>query len=140
MRKAYRFTLLGSFCVLVSFSVFGIAFSRVLVGMFQKDPEVLRIGGLALRFSSISLMVLPVNITSNMLFQSTGHKVRALLLALFRGGMCFIPFILVLPRLFGLIGIQLSQPMADVLSAALSLPFSIAFFKSIPKTDVPELA
>ncbi len=137
-RKAYRFTLLGSLCVLVSFSVVGTAFSRGLVGMFQKDPEVLRIGARALMFSSISLMVLPFNITSNMLFQSTGHKVRALLLALFRGGMCFIPFILVLPRLFGLIGIQLSQPMADLLSAVLSLPFSIAFFRKLPKTDVPD--
>ena len=140
VRKAYRFTLLGSLCMLLSFSVVGITFSRGLVSLFQKDPEVLRIGGLALKFASISLMFMPFNITSNMLFQSTGHKVPALLLAMFRGGMCFIPFILVLPHLIGLTGIQLSQPMADVLSAALSLPFSIAFFRKLPKTDMPDLA
>ena len=135
VRRAFRFTLLGSLCVLVTFSVCGICFSGSLVSLFQSDYDVVRIGRIALRFSSISLMFMPFNITPNMLFQSTGHKLQAMLLALFRGGMCFIPVILVLPRLIGLAGIQLAQPIADIMAAALSLPFAIAFFKKMPKKD-----
>ena len=135
VRKAFRFTLLGSMCVLVLFSACGVCFSGSLVRLFQKNPDVVEIGRVALRFSSISLLFMPFNITPNMMFQSIGHKTQALLLALFRGGMCFIPMILVLPRLFGLIGVQLSQPIADCLAAVLALPFTIAFFKKMPRQD-----
>ena len=121
------------------FALAGFFYAEELVSIFRDDPEVIAIGTTALAAQMIALFFQPLSVCANMMFQSTGHKVRALLLALFRGGMCFIPFILVLPRLFGLIGIQLSQPMADVLSAALSLPFSIAFFRSIPKKDVPDM-
>ena len=138
LRRAFRFTLISGMCVLVVFCSMGAVFAPKLVSLFQDDPKVLEIGGLALRFASISLLFQPLNITPNMLFQSTGKKDWALLLACFRGGLCFIPIILVLPRFMGLLGVQLSQPIADVVTASLSLPFAVKFFKNLPKEDAAD--
>ena len=136
LRRAFRFTLISGMCVLVVFCTAGAILAPELVGLFQDDPKVLEIGGLALRFASISLLFQPLNITPNMLFQSTGKKDWALLLACFRGGLCFIPIILVLPRIMGLLGVQLAHPIADIITAALSVPFAIKFFKRLPKVDM----
>ena len=138
LRRAFRFTLLSGMAVLVVFCSLGAIFSTELVSLFQDDPKVLEIGGLALRFASISLLFQPFNITPSMLFQSTGKKGRALLLACFRGGLCFIPLILIFPRFLGLLGVQIAQPAADVVTAALSLPFAVKFFKNLPKEDMAD--
>ena len=135
LRRAFRFTLVAGMAVLAVLCSAGCVFAPSIVGIFQSDPEVRRIGGLALRFASISLIFTPLCITPNMLFQSAGQKGRALLLACLRSGICFIPLLLVLPPLLGLLGVQLSQPGADVLSALISFPFAIHFFRHLPRED-----
>ena len=45
-------------------------------------------------------------------------------------------FILILPPVLGLLGIQIAQPLGDVLMAAISLPITAHFFHHIPKEDV----
>lgn len=136
LRRAFRFTLTAGMLVLAVICSIGCIFAPQLVTLFQTDPEVLRIGSFALRCASISLIFTPLNITPNMLFQSVGLKGRGLLLSLLRGGMCFIPLMLILPPIFGLTGVQLAQPISDVLSAALSIPFALYFFHHIPREDV----
>lgn len=136
LRRAFRFTLLAALGVLLIICSAGCVFVPQLVRLFQRDAEVLRIGSLALRFASISLMFTPINIAPNMLFQSAGFKIRALLASLLRGGVCFIPLLLILPPIMGLLGVQLAQPLADVLSALLTIPFAVQFFRSIPKEDI----
>jgi len=46
-------------------------------------------------------------------------------LATLRTGICYIPLIIVLPRLFGVTGIELAQPIADVLASFIALPFVV---------------
>ncbi len=49
----------------------------------------------------------------NMLTQSIGYSFRATITATARQGLFFIPAILILPRIFDLVGVQLAQPVAD---------------------------
>ena len=136
LRRAFRFTLLSAIGVLLVVCGLGCIFAPQLVGLFQEDPEVRRIGGLALRFASLSLIFTPINITPNMLFQSAGLKLRALLTACLRSGVCFIPMLFILPPTLGLLGVQLAQPIADVTSSLLTIPFALQFFRGIPREDV----
>ena len=136
LRRAFRFTLLAGIGVLLVVCGLGCIFAPQLVGLFQDDSEVLRIGSRALRFASISLIFTPINIAPNMLFQSAGLKLRALLTACLRSGVCFIPMLLILPPLLGELGVQLAQPIADVTSSLLTIPFSIYFFRHIPREDM----
>ena len=136
LRRAFRFTLILNIIVLAVMGGASLSFAPFIVSRFQKSPDVLRIGAPALRYTSVCLVFSAFNLAPAMLFQTCGKKGRALLLASLRGGICFIPFILTLPPVLGLLGIQLSQPLGDILMAAISLPVTIHFFRHIPREDV----
>ena len=52
-----------------------------------------------------------------------------------RSGIIFVPVILILSHSFGLFGIEISQSLADILSAAVTIPFFLSFFRTLPKED-----
>lgn len=103
--------------------------------MFGGDPTVVEIGGRALRIYCVSLLFVPLSVVTNMLFQSIGKNGRALFLSVLQNGLVFIPAILTLPQLFDLTGIQISQPIAYVVSAAVCAPFLFGFLNKLPKEE-----
>ena len=135
LRRAFRCTLILNLIVLAALGGLSLCFAPFIVSRFQSSPEVLEIGAPALRYTSACLIFAAFNLAPAMLFQTCGMKGRALLLASLRGGVCFIPFILILPPILGLLGIQISQPLGDILMAAISIPFTVQFFRSIPRED-----
>lgn len=136
LRRAFRFTFLATVAILALLSFVGLIFAPQIVTRFQRDPEVLRIGSRALRLVSLGLVFSALNLSPSMLFQTCGLKGRALLLATLRGGLCFIPLLLILAPLLGVTGLQLAQPCADVLTGLLSLPFALRFFRNLPRADI----
>ena len=85
----------------------------------------------ALRYQCVAMFLQPVIIVTNMMFQSIGKSGRATFLACCRQGVCFIPLILTLPRIWGLSGIELCQPIADGLTFCISVPFLLPFLKEL---------
>ena len=67
-------------------------------------------------------------------------RVDAGKLACCRQGVFFIPLILILPRTFGLVGVEICQPIADALTFIVSLPFLLAFLKQLDRMDDAEKA
>ncbi len=65
----------------------------------------------------------------NQTYQCLGFSGGATFLASCRQGLFFIPLILLLPRFLGLTGIQAAQPGADLLTALISVPFHLRFFR-----------
>ena len=70
-----------------------------------------------------------------MLYQSIRRAGIASLLSLLRSGAIFIPVLLLLHSLLGLTGIQLAQPVADVITGILSVPFMLHFLKTTPNDE-----
>ena len=68
------------------------------------------------------------------MLQTIGKTFNASLLAMSRQGLFFIPAILILPLIFGLFGIQLSQPVADIASFILALPLGIETLNEMKQT------
>lgn len=133
VRKAFGFTLKLSMALLGIFAVLGLLLAEGLVGLFRDDPEVIRIGTLALRLQCIALFVIPVQVLTNMLLQSTGRKLSATFTSMLRNGLYFIPVLLVMSRLWGLLGIQMAQMAADLLGVATCIPIAMHFFKTLPE-------
>lgn len=104
-----------------------------VVSMFRKDTEVIDIGTMALKFMCAALLFLPTVMTANMTFQSIGKTGRAFFLACAQNGLFFIPLLLILPKFFGLTGIELSQPLANVIAALISVPLILAFLKQLKR-------
>lgn len=74
----------------------------------------------------------------NMMYQSLGFVKGATFLASCRQGVFFIPLILTLPLIFKIDGVLISQPIADILTFVVSIPFCIWFLKNILKEKTPE--
>ncbi len=131
VRAAAIFTMEAAFCLICVLSGLCWFNGTTLIQLFRDDPAVTAIALPAFRYQCIAMLLEPVIIVTNMLFQSTGKSLRATLLACSRQGICFIPLILTLPNLLGITGIELCQPIADVLTFALSLPFLLHFLNQL---------
>ena len=96
----------------------------VIVRWFRDDPRVISIGIEALRWQSAVLPLMATGVLTNMMLQSCGKGVIASVTSSARNGIFFIPLILVLPRLFGLQGVEMTQAWADVLTFLLCVPIA----------------
>ena len=104
-----------------------LVFSPQIVCLFQDSKQVIEIGTVALRYACIGTLFLAVSVPINMLYQSIRKPLVSSVLSLLRSGVAFIPVLLVTTKLWGITGIQISQPIADVLTGLISIPFVIAF-------------
>ena len=68
-------------------------------------------------------------ILSNMMLQTVGKVLPASVLAMARQGLAFIPAVWILPVIWGVEGILLAQPVADLLSLAIALPLQLCELK-----------
>ena len=135
VRKGFRFTFLMSESFLLVIACIVLVKSGSLIQLFRNDPEVIQIGTRALRLQILSQLFLPFCMVTEMLYQSTGHKLGASILSACRSGLFFIPSLLILARFRGLAGIQEAQPLAYVLALFPALIFAAAFFRKLPKQD-----
>ena len=131
VRRAAYFTWMFATGLMVLLAVSGWFIADDLVALFRRDPDVIGIGGPALQYQLLSLFLVPVSFIGNMLFQSIGKNGRALFLSCLRNGLCYIPALFILVPAFGLFGIQIAQPVADVLTAMITLPFFISFLQKL---------
>ena len=140
VEKACVFTMCASFCflsVIIAACWFN---AEALIKLFRDDPEVTAIALPAFRYQCFACFLQPVIVAGNMLFQSIGKSGRATFLACCRQGVFFIPLILTLPRMFGLLGIEICQPIADVLTFVVTVPFLFPFLHQLVKMEEAETA
>jgi Na+-driven multidrug efflux pump len=89
--------------------------------LFGKEPELIKHGAFALRFVIAVIPIVGVQVVGAALFQAIGKALPSLLLTLSREVLLFIPFVLLLPRFFGLSGIWLSFPLADFFAVLVTI-------------------
>lgn len=136
VRKAFWFCVRVAFAVLVLLGGLAIALAPQIVSLFlSSDAEVQRIGTLALRLQCAFIPLFSMTCLSNMMLQTMGIAGRATLLAVSRQGLFFIPAVLLLEHFFGLLGVQLAQPVADVLSFLLSIPLVLSVLRELKQKE-----
>ncbi len=132
VKKGFWFCVRIGTALLLVASVAEWVFADVLIGLFSTDPQVIAIGVRSLRLLCLSFPLMAWTTMSNMMMQTIGRVVPASFLSLARQGLFFIPLVLVLPRLLmlimggsgGLLGVQLAQPAADILTFVASIPLT----------------
>ena len=131
VRKAFWFTFALAEGLMAVAAVAVFLASNDLIGLFRDDAAVIEIGTRALRLHCGALLFLPICMVTEMLYQSTGHKLGAALLSSMRSGIIFIPALLLLARFRGLAGIQEAQPLAYVLAFLPALWLVLRFFRKL---------
>ena len=124
VKEGYRFcvkigtvlmTIAGAACFL---------FAGPVIGFFRDDPAVIEVGRVALRWQSAVLPLLATSILTNMMLQACGKGIKSSVTSSARNGIFFIPLILILPRIFGLFGVEMAQGIADILTFLLCVPIA----------------
>lgn len=132
VKRAYLFCLKVGFCGLLVLSAAGFALAPKIMAIFRRDdPVVIAIGALAFRLQCCSLPLHSFIVISNMLFQSLGKARQATFISVARQGLFFLPLIYTLPSLIGVLGVQCSQPIADLVTALACVPIVLLFFRQL---------
>lgn len=105
----------GTGLALVIFAIIMI-FPEQITFIFTKDETVIRETPSALRWVFLVTPLIAVQMIGAGYFQAIGKAVPALLLTLTKQGFFLIPLILILPTYFGIFGVWVSFPIADVLA------------------------
>lgn len=108
---------------------------QVLVGMFNKDAELMNITINGLRKYTLALPMIGISIVGTNYIQSTGRAKMAMVLSLLRQVIILIPMILILPKFIGLDGVWFAQPTADAISSILTAIVILKEFRSYEKTE-----
>ena len=138
VRQAAIFTIEAAFCMLVVLVGLCWVNGDALIRLFRDDPAVTAVALPAFHYQCLAMLLHPIIVVANMTFQSVGASGRATFLSCCRQGVFFIPLILILPRTHGLFGVEICQPIADVLTFLVSLPFLIAFLQQLGRMDDAE--
>lgn len=132
VREAFSFTLKLNVAVMTSCAAAGFAYAQEIMRLFiAADPEVIRIGATAFRAQCLAMPLMPLGVACNMTFQSIGKSWTATFLSTARQGIFFLPPILILPRFIGLLGVQITQPLADVCTFLVCIPIIMGFFREL---------
>ncbi|OLS36098.1 MATE family efflux transporter [Alkalihalophilus pseudofirmus] len=120
MRETIWLTLkvvvISSIVIFLSMMIFPAWFMRI----FTADPEVIEAGASAMRILFLTFFVVGVQVVAGGLYQALGKPKPALILSLSRQILFLIPLVLILPRFFGVSGVWIAFPIADVLSFILA--------------------
>ena len=138
LRKAFWFTLFFGLANMVVFTEVVFVFRSKIIMQFLSNQDAYDIAYYALVIQCASQVAVPFSVCANMLFQSIGKAGRATILATFRSGSIYIPVLLILGTLFGLRGIQWTQPATDILASAISMPIAVVFLHKLPKDGLEE--
>lgn len=137
VKKGLLVTMGVGFCMICCLAIPGFLFAEKVVYLFQKSPAVVEIGTTALRCSCIGVVFLSLSVPINMLYQSTRQAGLSSFLSMLRNGLTLIPLLLITTHFWGLRGIQISQPLADIATGIISIPFIWSFLNK-KLEDSPE--
>ena len=98
-------------------------FSDAIPSIFSKDTTVSDQTSVALRYVFMTLPVIGIQLIGAAYFQAIGKAFPALLLTLSRQGLFFIPLLFLLPPYFGVLGVWMAFPLADLFSTIVTLYF-----------------
>lgn len=136
LRSAIKTSILWStiFCVVVGLLTL---FSPTIVSQFTTgNTEMINIGASSLRINGITFMLFGFYTVYSSLFLALGKGKEGFILGACRQGICFIPIILILPLVWGLNGILYAQPIADVLSALITIFMAIPLHKNLSTEEL----
>ena len=138
VRAAFWFLVKTVACWCLLVIVLGELLAPRVVGLFpDAQPKVKELGAVILRFQCATFFVNCWVVPSNMTQQTMGWMVSASTLAMARQGLFLVPLVLLLPRLFGLTGLELAQPAGDVLTLCLAIPLQIRVLRHLSQGDKP---
>ena len=136
LHEAIKTSIIWSTIFCVVYGLILALFSTSIVSQFASgNLEMIKVGASSLRVNGISLMLFGFYTVYSSLFLALGKGKEGFILGACRQGICFVPVILVLPMIWGLNGILYAQPVADVLSAIITVFMAIHLHRELNEAE-----
>ena len=135
LKEAIRTSTIWStiFCVITG--LFMAIFSTQIISAFTDgNAEMISVGASSLRANGISFILFGFYTVYSSLLLALGKGAAGFFLGACRQGICFVPVILLLPALCGLNGILYAQPIADAVSAIITVLMAIRLHRELAKS------
>ena len=140
MKHSILVTGVASTCFALACTASALLFGRQMTGLFIPDPETTRYGANFLHILSLGAPLSACAYTFITFFEATGHKDRALLLAVLRKGALDIPLMYLLRLVIPVYGVVWATPLADGAACVVSLVLFVRFMRTINHHAAPEHA
>ena len=132
LQEAIKTSILWSTAFCVIYGLLAAVFSKEIMSMFtEEDREMIAIGSAALRANGLSFILFGFYTVYSFLFLVMGKAKEGCILGACRQGICFVPVILILPVFWSLNGVLYAQPVADVLTAAVTALMATRLHKEL---------
>lgn len=123
MKQAIRASILISLILSAFFTLIFALFPRELIAAFIKDARIMDIGTVVLEAYVFAIPFAAGGMILMASLQAMGKALPALIVALSRQGIVYIPAIFILNRLFAFGGLVFALPVADMLTTVVSGAF-----------------
>ncbi|MBM7555699.1 MATE family efflux transporter [Halanaerobacter jeridensis] len=129
MKKTIAFgAVLALTFTLIGFTVFQI-FSEQLIRLFNKDPELIKIGSNALKRISFAYLIMGLNIIGSTTFQALGRGFPSLFISSLRQIFILLPVMYFLGKIEGLKTLWFAFPIAEVIAFSLLIVWLLSTIK-----------
>lgn len=141
LRASIKVSVLWStaFCVLTG-SLIALFSGQLMARFSEGSAQMLLLGQKALLASGVSFCLFGFYTVYSSLLLALGKGAAGFLLGACRQGICFIPLILLLPKLWGVSGILYAQPAADGLSFFIAAAASVLLHRELLAAERKEAA
>ena len=114
-------------------------FPDVVFSVFTDNVDLIEIGRPALRIVMIALPVLSFQIAGAIFFQAIGKAIPSIVLAMSRQILFLIPLVAILPNFFGVFGVWVAFPAADLLSVGITIAWLGAELRHMKTLECVEM-
>jgi putative MATE family efflux protein len=140
MKQSIRTSLLISLSFSAFFTLLFALFPRELILIFIKDEALLELGTVILKAYVFAIPIAAVGMILMTSLQAMGKALPALIVALSRQGIAYIPALFILNRLFEFQGLAFAMPFADTITTTMSFTFVYVILKRLPSHQSAEQA
>ena len=128
MKRVYEAGKLAIYSALglgIVFYAIGFFFPEFLVSMFSKgDKELLEITVKGIKIYFMSFVLMGINIVLTSYLQSKEYAKSAMMISLLRGFAFTVFYVLILSRIFGITGVWMTLPLAEISTIVLAVILS----------------
>jgi Na+-driven multidrug efflux pump len=129
-----RITITYTTALALFFMVIFFFFGEQMMRIFIRDEQTINAGARMMRAFLIGLPTMGIQMTIMSTFQALGKPIQSTVINLGRQFLVYLPLLFILNHFFGFAGFIYTQPIADIITTAVAVLFSISLFKNLHKT------
>ncbi|MEG2053767.1 MAG: MATE family efflux transporter, partial [Oscillospiraceae bacterium] len=134
VKECFKKVLVVTFTLTTVASLAAICFPTVFARIFTPEAQLIELVAQVLPIYMAGVWIFGVQMACQATFIGLGQAKISLFLALLRKVFLLVPMAIILPRIFGVIGIYYAEPIADITSAIVAGCMFIVFFRKLMKS------